>query len=164
MLISRIIFTGILVIGFFGIAVCANAEKKASIIVKEAKAYGTPSSFGKVVATLKYTNPVTILEEKSGWLKVTFAGNKQGWIHSSAVSSGNTTIAAGSSDKNTGASSDEVALAGKGFNKEVEAKYKKDNAKIDYSWIDRMEGYKVTPDQIIDFLTQGKLNADGGAE
>jgi uncharacterized protein YgiM (DUF1202 family) len=108
-----------------------NAQKKASIIVKGVKIFATVSSFGKVVGTLKYTTIVTILEEKSGWFKITFAGNKQGWIHSSAVSKGNTSISAGSSDKNTGASSDEVALAGKGFNKEGEAKYTKDNAKID---------------------------------
>ena len=68
---------------------------------------------------------------------------------------------AGTTDAVTGVSSDEVALAGKGFNEQVEAKLKKDG-KLDYTWVDRMAAFNVDADQIVKFRTQGNL--PGGAQ
>jgi len=56
-----------------------------------------------------------------------------------------------------------VALAGKGFNKEVEAQYK-DEKQLDYTWVDRMEGYRVSPEQVLAFLQAGGLPVPGGAQ
>lgn len=141
----------------------AAPPKNMTIIVKEAKAYATPSYFGKVVATLAYTEKVSIIEEKGSWYKISLAGGKQGWINSSALSKQSLTAKGSSQDIKTGASSEEVELAGKGFNEEVEAKYKKDN-KLDYSWIDRMETYKVALEDMTLFLANGGLDTTGGAQ
>lgn len=65
-------------------------------------------------------------------------------------------MSAGTGDAATGASSDEVALAGKGFNAQVEAKMKADG-KLDYTWVDRMAAFQVSEDQIALFRAQGKL-------
>ena len=54
-------------------------------------------------------------------------------------------------------SGEEVALAGKGFSKEVEAEYKKQNAKLDYVWVDRMLLFKIPEAQLVEFLQQGGL-------
>jgi hypothetical protein len=50
-----------------------------------------------------------------------------------------------------------VALAGKGFNKEVEAEYKKQNQALDYAWVDRMLEYQIPQVQLVEFLQQGGL-------
>jgi len=63
---------------------------------------------------------------------------------------------AGTSDAATGVSSDEVALAGKGFNEQVEAKLRKEG-KLDYTWVDRMAKFNAGADQIMKFRMQGHL-------
>ena len=68
---------------------------------------------------------------------------------------------AGTTDAATGVSSDEVALAGKGFNEQVEAKLRKDGT-LDYTWVDRMSAFNAGADQIAKFRTQGHL--PGGAQ
>jgi len=46
----------------------------------------------------------------------------------------------------------------------VEASYRKENRKLDYTWINRMETFEVTPDQMRNFLVQGSvtLPREGG--
>jgi hypothetical protein len=56
-----------------------------------------------------------------------------------------------------GASGAEVALAGKGFSKEVEAEYKKQNRELDYTWVDWMGQQTLTAEQLVQFLKQGGL-------
>ena len=53
--------------------------------------------------------------------------------------------------------SEEVALAGKGFSKEVEAEYKKQNQSVDYTWVDWMGQQTVSSERLVEFLKQGNL-------
>ena len=62
----------------------------------------------------------------------------------------------------TGASGDELALAGKGFNSDVEAAFKAGNKEIDFTWVNRMEKMKVSPAAVEKFLRQGQVSAPGG--
>jgi hypothetical protein len=62
----------------------------------------------------------------------------------------------------TSASSDELALAGKGFSKQVENEFKGKNPKINYAWVDRMEKFVVSEKQIKRFLKEGELSPKGG--
>ena len=55
------------------------------------------------------------------------------------------------------ASSDEVALAGKGFSQEIETEYKKQNRSLDYAWVDRMLTFKVSDADALRFLQEGGL-------
>ena len=84
-----------------------------------------------------------------------------GWLHESALTKKRIAMSAGTSDAAAGVSSDEVALAGKGFNEQVETKMRADG-KLDYTWVDRMSQFQVTPDQITSFRAQGNLA--GGAQ
>jgi hypothetical protein len=106
---------------------------------------------------------VDVLTEQNGWARVRVPAG-EGWVHLSALTQKKIVLQSGSQDVGTGASSGEVALAGKGFNQEVEAKYKQDN-NLDYTWVDRMGGYTVTPEQVLEFLQEGDLNTGmGGAQ
>ncbi len=62
------------------------------------------------------------------------------------------------------ASAEEVALAGKGFNKQVEEKYKANNPSVNFIAVDRMLKLKVTPRQLKSFLEKGKLGEFGGGQ
>jgi hypothetical protein len=57
----------------------------------------------------------------------------------------------------TSASSSEVALAGKGFNQEVENAYKT-NGDLNYADVDRTETLTVNEAELYRFLDEGRLS------
>lgn len=140
------------------------AQPQMSVKVKETQLRATPSYIGKIVAALGYGDRVTILEKQKDWARVSFPAKKaEGWVNLSALQDKAIVLKAGAETVERTASSGEVALAGKGFNSEVEAKYKQDN-KLDYTWVDKMEAYRATPQQVAAFFAQGGLSIEGGGK
>jgi hypothetical protein len=150
-------------------AVFAADVKQMSVTVKETPVRATPSFMGRILGTLKYTDRVTVLEQPAaatkGWLKVRGPDGKlQGWAILSALQEKMIVLKAGTENVEQGASSGEVALAGKGFNESVEKEYKTEG-KLDYTWVDRMGQFVVTPEQLAAFISQGGLSSpEGGAQ
>lgn len=71
----------------------------------------------------------------------------------------------GGRDAQMKASGKEVALAGKGFNAEVEAQYRKGHRNVNYPAVDRMELVQISPQEMATFLEQGAVKpASGGAQ
>jgi uncharacterized protein YgiM (DUF1202 family) len=139
-----------------------QSVKQMSVTVKETQLRATPSYLGRILAVLAYGDRVDVLAEQGGWARVRLDSG-EGWVHLSALTTKRIALQSGSQDVGSGASSGEVALAGKGFNQEVEDKYKQDNH-LDYTWVDRMGAFTVTPEQVLVFLEQGGLNTEiGGA-
>lgn len=158
--------------------VCISAfsdDKKNKVMyvaVEEADVKEKPSFFSKTKEIFLYTQKVIVLETKGNWTKVRLpdAEDKdskndiqneivQGWISSGSLSKKR--IAQG---KRLSASTDELALAGKGFSSEIENVYRK-NSELDYEAVDRMENSKNTNaslDALIGFIKDGKLNFCGG--
>lgn len=146
----------------------AAGPSQMSVIVKQTQVRATPSFLGKVLDVLAYGDKVTLLDQPAGapksWMKISVPGKDlQGWISASALTEKEVKLQAGSENVQQSASSGEVALAGKGFNEEVEKQYKADG-KLDYDWVDRMETYNPTDSQVAAFLQQGGLNTSGGAQ
>jgi uncharacterized protein YgiM (DUF1202 family) len=140
----------------------AQSAKQMSVTVKETQVRATPSYMGKILAVLTYGERVDVLAEQNGWARVRLPGG-EGWVHLSALTTKKIVLQSGSQTVSSGASSGEVALAGKGFNQEVENKYKQDN-NVDYTWVDRMGSFNTTPEQVLAFLKDGGLNTEiGGA-
>ena len=136
----------------------ALAQKTMTIQVREASLRATPSHLGKITATATYGTQVTIVEQRGDWRRVSAAGGKtQGWLHATALTSKRITIAAGQTKTAASVSQDEIALAGKGFSKEVESEYRKTHRNLDYTWIDRMETRRVSEAQIQAFIKAGSL-------
>jgi len=106
-----------------------------------------------------------IVQERGAWKKVTVPGTRrEGWVHGSAVTSKVLVLKSGTQSVKTGASSSEVALAGKGFSEQVEKEFKKKNRTLDFTQVDRMETFKISPTQIEAFLEEGSLHtSEGGA-
>lgn len=140
------------------------AGKLMSLNVKKGSLRTSPSFLGAVTSSLDYGNKVTVIETKGDWSKVSpVTGGAAGWIHNSALTKKEVKLT--SSDKNSGvaASSGELALAGKGFNSDVEAEFKSKNKEIDFTWIDKMEKFNVPHNDMQAFLSAGAVKPKGGA-
>ncbi|MDD9302674.1 MAG: SH3 domain-containing protein [Desulfobacter sp.] len=136
-------------------------DQSMSVQVKESHIRQRPSFFSPVIIVLAYGQRVTVLSEDNGWVKVsTLRGT--GFVHGSALTPRQVILNPGKKDVQMAASSDEYALAGKGFNSQVEGQFRARNPRLDFSAIDRMETYKVSQSQIRQFLIQGKLSPQGG--
>ncbi len=154
------IIIGLALLGVMLTDQVALAQKTMSVQIREGQLRAAPSHLGKIVARASYGDRVTVLEEKGDWKKVTLAGGKyQGWMHKTALTNKKIVLKAGQSNVGSSVSRDEIALAGKGFSEEVEAQYRRSNKNLDYGWIDRMETFKVSPEQMEDFIVDGRLTA-----
>ena len=137
------------------------AQEEMSITVRETQVRNNPSFLGKPTGTLVYGDRVLVLEEKNGWAFIHFAdpngeADREGWVHGSALTEKEIILADAGREVGTGADAREVALAGKGFNKEVEARYKSEYD-LDFTWIDRMEAFGRTREELVTFLVAGEL-------
>jgi uncharacterized protein YgiM (DUF1202 family) len=144
---------------FMGLTLLAGsvwAAREMSVQVRDGQLRNRASFLGTVVGTVAYGDRVTVLQTQAGWSEVRVA-DKTGWIHESALTPKRVVMSAGAGDVRSGASGEEIALAGKGFNKEVEAEYKKQNQKLDYTWVDWMGQQTIGAEQLIQFLKQGGL-------
>ena len=75
------------------------------------------------------------------------------------------TLKSGTRKAELAASSGELALAGKGFNSDVETEFKSRNEDIDFTWVDKMEDINVSHKQMRAFLQKGGITPPkGGAE
>jgi hypothetical protein len=152
-------------LGLAALNATADTQKTMTIQVREGQLRATPSHFGKIVAKVSYGNQVTLLENNGPWKKVSLSGGKvKGWIHDTALSSKKIDLKSGQDNVSASVNQKEIALAGKGFSKEVEAQYRQTNKNLDYAWINRMETFQVSSSQMQKFIAEGRLalSEEGG--
>ena len=158
-----LIFIVAFMVGLSGLTELAAEQKRMSVQVKKGAVRSTPSFLAKIIAKLDYGDQVVVTGERNSWSKIEMTGViKDGWIHSSALSSKKIVLNPGASDVEQAASDDELALAGRGFNEEVEQEFKSQNPDVDFTWIDRMEAMVVSQNQIQNFIKEGGLKPPGG--
>lgn len=132
--------------------------------VQTGQVRSTPSFLGQVVATVSYGQAVESLETQGPWQHVRTIGGKVGWMHNTALTTKRITSQASGATVSSGASGDELALAGKGFSSDVEASFRSAHAEIDFTWVDRMATLNASPAQIREFVKAGGLKQNGGAQ
>lgn len=145
----------------FTAALCFAAQDKQqdlTVQVQNGQLRDSPSFLGKLVAPLSYCEKVAVIQQKGDWMQVTSPRGDTGWVHGSALTAKRIKMTAGDQDAKVAASGDEMALAGKGFNKDVEADFKAKNAAIDYTWVDSMGNMIVTPRAVVNFVNDGELH------
>jgi hypothetical protein len=136
-----------------------------SIQIKNGVLRSSPSFLGKVTAKVSYGDRVEGMENKNGWSKVRPEDAEiSGWIHDSALTHKKIILMPGQTDVAQAATSDEIALAGKGFNEQVEREMKDKYPQMDYSSIDKMEKIVVSDPQMKQFLNEGRVLPPEGAE
>jgi len=104
--------------------------------------------------TLNYGDRVTVLQVSDRYVEVRSATNSAltGWTVSA-----NLTVRQVVSGNTSTASAREVALAGKGFNQEVENAYRTQRA-LNYADVNRVEAIRVRETDLRQFLEDGHLS------
>lgn len=153
MTMKRIWWAAVLACAMTGLA----SAREMSVQIRNGQLREAPSFLGRLIGTVAYGDRLTVQEERGDWLRVTASGGVTGWIHQSALTPKKIVMQAGAADVSKTASGQELALAGKGFNSDVEADFKKKNAEIDFTWIDRMEKIKVSSAEMMAFLKEGEV-------
>jgi len=105
--------------------------------------------FAKDLRSLSLGDAVTFIRESGKWTEVR-VGNVTGWVASSSLSARQVVASVSSVSVN------EVALAGKGFSVDTEIEYRKSG--LDYSMVDSMERTVVPGDELLRFITEGRLS------
>jgi hypothetical protein len=128
-----------------------------STVYVSAKTLKVKTSTGFFAGTrgiLNYGAQVQILQVKGNWSEIqTRAGNSlRGWVNTSNLTSKRIS----SSGTGTSASAKEVALAGKGFNQEVENAYRAEGS-LNYAGVNAVEAVTVSDRDLYDFLVEGRL-------
>jgi hypothetical protein len=152
-----------LAIGFLWLAATVFADTMY-IQVEKARLLEKPSAFAHSKKTLTYRTPVEVIELYGAFYKVTYQ-KKEGYLPQRSLSGKKPQYSAKLSKEYV--SSEEVALATKGFNAQVEADYRKKNPDLNYKAVDRMEAettYADPTNHFMDFRKEGKVGeyAKGG--
>jgi hypothetical protein len=137
--------------------ICSAATM--SVQVKRSPLRSSPSFLAKKTGEVHYGERLKVLEKKNSWAKVKTA-DLEGWLHSSTLSARKIELSAGKNDVASSADAGEVALAGKGFNAEVEKEFRKDS-ELNYQAVDKIQTYGVDDREKIAFIRAGGLS---GAE
>ena len=132
-----------------------------SVQVRDGQLRANPSFLGTVVSTVNYGDQVDVQQQQGDWMEVNYKGQK-GWIHNSALTTKSISAGGGSKDAQVKASGKEVALAGKGFNANVESEYRKGHQNANYAAVDRMEQIRIASQEMVAFLNNGEIKATAG--
>jgi uncharacterized protein YgiM (DUF1202 family) len=116
---------------------------------------GTGFFAGKSGTPLAYGEQVMVLQVKGKWVEVQYRSRSafSGWTNSSNLTAKRIVASGGTGS----ASAKEVAMAGKGFNKEVENAYKR-NGRFNYAAVDAVEAVTVSERDLYNFITEGRLS------
>jgi len=139
------------------------APKFMNVQIRTGQLRSKASFLGKVIQEIAYGTQMEILQAKGDWMQVKLK-SRTGWMHKSALTTKRIVMTSGIASGKTGASSDELALAGKGFSSEVEKEYKGQNRKLNFAFVDSMEKIKVTSGDIQNFLISGNVQPLEGGE
>lgn len=155
------LLTGLLLAAWLSGTAWAVAPAEMSVQVRNAQLRATPSYLGALKGSAAYAERVTVLKTQGDWFQIK-GESAEGWLHKSALTTKRIALKAGAADVGTTASGEEMALAGKGFNSDVEADFKKNNAEIDFGPIDAMEKIRISAEEIRAFLAEGGLQPKRG--
>ena len=147
-----ILVMGLVIAGFASAQVSRGGT--LYVAVKSLTLKSSTGFFASNKGTLNYSDRVTVLQISGKFVEVRSTTNSSlsGWTPSANLSakqivSGNTNVASAS----------EIALAGKGFNQEVENTYKRQGT-LNYADVDRVEQITVREADLKPFLEAGRLN------
>lgn len=117
-----------------------NAET-VRVITKENAIRAECRFFAPIKAKIYYSDVMDVASIEGDWLGVKFK-NVKGCIHKTAVEEKQFLLSNIFNKQKTSATGDEVALAGKGFNPQVENAYRKDHPEMNYHAVDLIVSYQ----------------------
>lgn len=146
-----------LILIFFTTALALWAASMMTVQVNSVQLRDNPGMRGRLTSEVRYGEQVEVVEEGRGWIRVRTAAGDLGWLQETALTGKNIELTSGK-EVRSGASSREVALAGKGFSEDVEREYRSDaNLETQFGWVDRMESFERPDQELLAFLDDGEL-------
>jgi len=135
-----------------GSLVFSQADRNARYVAVQTVAVKDSAGFlAKDLGNLSLGDTVRLIQDNGKWSNVQ-AGNLTGWVTSSSLSARRVVAS------NTAVTVSEVAMAGKGFSPDMEIEYRKNG--LDYSIVDFMERITVPTDDLLRFITDGRLSRE----
>jgi hypothetical protein len=127
-----------------------------NVQVREVEVKSQPNYLSSSVGKVNYGTKVETGEEQGSWVRIS---EPSGWIPKSSVTKHSVKVDADKKYAGKEVSHDETALAGKGFNPQVEAEYKKQNPNMTaaYEKVDWMEKIAIPLPELNAFAAAGKL-------
>lgn len=130
---------------------------QVAIAVQNQNIYPMPAFYASPTEPVTYGTLATIDEIQGEWYRITTSDSEDGWIHETAVTGAIQTSSSGTTASGE-VTTDELMLAGRGFNADIEESYAGSNPQLDYTLVDEIESsWEVTSEQLYDFLVQGNL-------
>jgi hypothetical protein len=152
---KRSIFIFCLILFVAGFAAAqVSAGGTLYVSVKTVTLKSSTGFFAGNKGTLNYGDRVTVIRVNGKFAEIRSAANSSltGW-----TATANLSVKQVVSGNSGTASAKEVALAGKGFNQEVENSYKNQKNNVNYADVDRTEAIIVREDDIKKFIEEGRL-------
>ncbi|MCL2191479.1 MAG: SH3 domain-containing protein [Treponema sp.] len=118
------------------------------VAVEAAEVRSSAGFFARDVGTLPHGAEVTVVRDSGRWSEIR-AGNLAGWVVSASLSPRRT------ARPGSAVTPGEVALAGKGFGREVEIEYRRGGP--DFSPVDEMESLVIPMAELRRFIIEGRL-------
>lgn len=131
--------------------------------------YESPDFASPSLGPVPVGEQVEVISRSGDWVQVNYEG-ETGWLHKLAFLRGKVTGEVlpkiETSTPVREKKIDEVALAGKGFNPEVEKSYRQENPDLDhhYAQVDQIEGCRISSSEVTGFIKEGKLNSVPGSK
>ena len=124
----------------------------AWVSIKSATVKSSTWFFASTKGTLTMGDQVTVLQVNGNWAEIRSVANSalSGWTSINNLSA-RQIVASGAN-----VSGDDIAMAGKGFNQEIENAYKTED-NLDYTGVDETEAIKVSQDELYKFVVDGHL-------
>ena len=126
----------------------SQAGNTMFVAVETAEVRSSTGFFAQDLGTLSHGDEVSVIRDSGRWSEIR-AGNLAGWVASAGLSP-RRTVRAGSA-----VTPGEVALAGKGFGREVERAYRVSGP--DFSLVDEMENLVIPMPELRRFIIEGRL-------
>jgi predicted Zn-dependent protease len=127
------------------------------VAVKSAELKNGSNSFANTVATADMGDALTVIRSSGNWVEVRTADNKTGWTQMAGLRARRVTGSGGT------ATTDQVALAGKGLNASVETEYRRSSAS-GFAAVDAMEKPPIPGAELQGFITEGRLRSDNSLD
>ena len=141
------------------LSAAAATAATVTVLVQETALRKRAQSYAPSIGTARLGQKFETLGLESGFYKT-----GSGYLHSSAVTAKKVHL--GSADSVGGsASADEITLAGKGFNAQVEKSYgDKNSSAVNFSAVNAMERRSVAESPLFEFLRAGGLLPEGDSK
>lgn len=131
------------------------AAETVRVITKENAVREECRFFAPVKVLVRYGDTLETTGQQGDWFRVQTRGIS-GCIHKTAIAARAGSIS-GPMGSARGASRDETALAGKGFDQQTETAYRQRNASLNYAAVDWVERISIPSERVQNFVVWGGL-------